>query len=395
MGRHASIFNFQLSTFNFPLKQTAKTSNLDNFVYAVHKWCGLVAGLFIMMLSSTGTLLLFNDEIDTATNAEMVKVSAEGPRLSADQLVTALVQKYPDASLSSTIVYPGAPDRAPMTQLRQDGKNWWVYQDPATGAVLGQREPNETLMKQILHIHEHLTLGQSGHAILLVVGIALILLVVTGVWYYRASLLSVFKIGVRNRNTYLANSDLHKLVGVLSFLFLLLMAVTGSFMHWEKVEQMFEPEPAAATKPEAPKSDPVAPNYTKLSLAKSLQIAEKAIPNFTPAQIKYPKVAGGNVVIAGTRPESNRLLGVYTSSVEINPASGEVVKVEHAEDGDFEANAEAMVEQIHFGHYGGLLTQLLYGLGGMGLGTMTVTGFVIWWKKRKFPKKKEKAVRMA
>lgn len=373
----------------------AKTSNLDNLVYAIHKWCGLIAGLFILMLSITGTMLIFNDEIDTATNADMVKVDPEGPRLSSDELVQSLVQQYPDAALSSTLLYPDAPDRAPMTQLRQDGKNWWVYQNPATGVVLGQREPNETLMKEILHIHEHLTLGQTGHAILLVVGIALILMVLTGLWHYRNSLLSVFKIGVRNRNTYLANSDLHKLTGVLSFLFLLLMAVTGSFMHWEKVERMFEPKEApAAARPEEPKVEPAAPDYTRLSLARSLQTAEKAVPNFTPAQIKYPKDADGTVTIAGTRPESNRLLGVYTSSVEINPTNGEVVKVEHAEDGDFETNAEAFMEQVHFGHYGGILIQLLYGLGGIGLGTMTVTGFVIWWKKRKFPKR-AKTLRMA
>lgn len=373
----------------------AKTSNFDNLVYAIHKWCGLIAGLFILMLSITGTLLIFNDEIDTATNADMVKVNPEGQRLSTDDLVQSLVRQYPEASLSSTFLYPGVPDRAPMTQLRQDDKNWWVYQNPATGAVLGQREPNETLMKEILHIHEHLTLGQTGHAILLVVGIALILMVLTGLWYYRNSLLSVFKIGVRNRNTYLANSDLHKLTGVLSFVFLLLMAVTGSFMHWEKVERMFEPKEApAAAQPEAPKAEPTSPDYTRLSLARSLETAEKAIPDFTPAQIKYPKDAGGSVTIAGTRPESNRLLGVYTSSVEINPGSGEVVKVQHAEDRDFEANAEAFMEQVHFGHYGGILIQLLYGLGGIGLGTMTVTGFVIWWKKRKFPTK-AKAVRMA
>ncbi len=373
----------------------ARTSNLDNLVYAIHKWSGLIFGLFILMFSVTGTLLIFNDEIDTATNAEMVTVDPASQRLSVDDLVAALVQKYPDASLSSTFLYPGAPDRAPMTQLRQEGKNWWVYQNPATGAILGKREPNETLMKQILHIHEHLTLGQTGHAILLVVGLSLIVLVLSGLWYYRKSLLSVFKIGVRNRNAYLVNSDLHKLTGVLSFLFLLLMGVTGSFMHWEKVERMFEPQPVAEAKSEVPKAEPIAPDYTQLSLAKSLQTAEGTIPNFVPAQIKYPKAADGNVVIAGTRPESNRLLGVYTSSVEINPVNKEVIKVEHAEDENFESNAEAFMEQVHFGHFGGLFIQLLYGLGGIGLGTMTVTGFVIWWKKRGFERKKMKTVRMA
>lgn len=375
----------------------AKSFNLDNLVYAIHKWSGLIFGLFLLMLSVTGTLLIFNDEIDTATNAEMVKVDPSGHRLPVDDLVTALVQKYPEASLGSTFLYPGLPDRAPMTELSLEGTRYWVYQNPATGAVLGQRERNETLMKQILHIHEHLTLGQTGHAILLIVGLSLIVLVLSGLWHYRKSLLSVFKIGVRNRNAYLVNSDLHKLTGVLSFVFLLLMAVTGSFMHWEKVEGMFEPEPTAEAKPEAPKAETVAPDYARLPLAQSLKTAEGAIPNFVPAQIKYPKAADGNVTIAGTRPESNRLLGVYTSSVEINPTNGEVVEMKHAEDRDFEANAEAFMEQVHFGHYGGILIQLLYGLGGIGLGIMAVTGFVIWWKKRNFPKPKTnaKAVRVA
>lgn len=355
-------------------------------IYALHKWFGLVAGLFLLMLSVTGVMLVFNEEIDTFTNQEVVLVKGEGSRLPAEQLVKALVDQYPNATLGTTFLYPGESDRAVMTELTIDKVRWWVYQHPATGAILGERERNSTFMKEVLHLHEHLTLGDTGHVILLIVGISLLGLVVTGVWYYRKSLLSVFKVGVRNKNTFLLSSDLHKFVGVMSFVFLFIIAATGVFMHWEKVERMLGEKPSAAP---AAKAEVLAPDYTILPLENSLKVAAAALEGFVPAQIKYPKAADGNVIVAGTRPESNPLLGKYPSSVEINAGSGEVVKIEHLEDRDLEANAETAMEQIHFGHYGGLFVQLLYGLGGIGLSTMTITGFVLWWKKRR-PKKKAK-----
>jgi uncharacterized iron-regulated membrane protein len=364
----------------------------DATVYALHKWFGLVAGLFLLMLSVTGVMLVFNEEIDTVSNKEVVLVQEAGTRLPAEELVKTLVDKYPEASLGATFLYPDSPNRAVMTELTIDKVRWWVYQSPATGVILGSRERNTTFMKKVLHLHEHLTLGDTGHVILLFVGISLLGLVVTGVWYYRKSLFSVFKVGVRNKNAFLINSDLHKLVGVLSFFFLFITAATGVFMHWEKVERMLGEAPAASPTPQA---EVKAPDYAALPLENSLRVAATAIEGFVPAQIKYPKAAGGNVVVAGVRPESNRLLGEYPSSVEVDLTSGEVVKIEHLEDRDLESNAEAAVEQIHFGHYGGLFVQLLYGLGGIGLSTMTITGFVLWWKKRRSKKKAKKVVSMA
>lgn len=367
-------------------------SSLNDIVYALHKWFGLVAGLFLLMLSVTGVMLVFNEEIDTFTNQEVVLVEEGGVRLPTEELVKVLVELHPEASLGSTFLYPGAPNRAVMTELTIEKVRWWVYQNPATGAILGERERNSTFMKEVLHLHEHLTLGNSGHVVLLLVGISLLGLVLTGVWYYRKSLFSVFKVGVRNKNAFLINSDLHKLVGVSSFVFLFVMAATGVFMHWEKVERMLGEAPAAAPTPAV---EVQAPDYGALPLESSVKAAAAALEGFVPAVIKYPKSADGNVVVAGVRPESNVLLGKFPTSVEVSPATGEVVKIEHLEDRDLEANAEMAMEQIHFGHFGGLFIQLLYGLGGIGLSTMTITGFVLWWKKRRPKKKAKKAMSMA
>lgn len=95
----------------------------------------------------------------------------------------------------------------------------------------------------------------------------------------------------------------------------------------------------------------------------------------------YPHTADEALVIRGTRPESNRLVGKFNTSILFDPSTSAIKEIQHKEDGDIEANMESSVEQLHFGEYGGWFTKILYGLGGMGLCVMTITGFVIWWKK--------------
>lgn len=356
-----------------------KTSNLDKTVYAFHKWFGLIAGLFILMLSLTGIVLLFDDEIDTTLNADLVKVTPSGAKLPYDSLLTNLKVKYPSATLNFTNLATGKPDRAVMTALSIGKERIWVHQNPYTGAVVGERPFDGVLVKKILRVHEHLTLGDTGHAILLLVGLSLIGLVVTGLWYYRKSLLSVFKIGIRTRTTLLKYSDLHKLTGVLSFVFLFMIAVTGSFMHWEKAERLFGDSPARS---QEPKSEPLKAAELTIGIDKALVAAATEIKGFEAVVVNYPKSKDNPLTIRGNRPESNLLLGKFGVEIQTDLVSGKIIKTEFSEDADIEGKLEALMEQAHFGKFGGLFIKLLYTFGSLGLSTMTISGFVIWWKKK-------------
>jgi uncharacterized iron-regulated membrane protein len=357
-----------------------KTSNLDKTVYSFHKWFGLIAGLFILMLSLTGIVLLFDDETDALLNADLVKVTPGTAKLPYDSLLTNLKAKYPTASLNFTDLAIDESDRSVMTVISVGRERTWVHQNPYTGAVIGERPFDGVFVKKILRIHEHLTLGDSGHAILLLVGLSLIGLVVTGLWYYRKSLLSVFKIGIRSKTNYLKYSDLHKLIGVMSFVFLFIMGVTGSFMHWEKVERLFGEGPPRR---QETKSEPLNAADLNVNIDKALATAAAQIKGFEPAMVNYPKSKDGALTIRGNRPETNKLIGKFGVEVQIDGSSGKIIKTEFSEDADSEKKLEGFMEQAHFGKFGGLFSKLLYAFGSLGLSIMTISGFFIWWSKRK------------
>lgn len=354
----------------------------DKNVYTLHKWFGVISGLFLLMLSLTGVILLYDESIDQLMNPGLTQVKPAPSRLSVDSSIQLVKKEFPTAELSGVLLQSRKPKLANVVEITQGKTRILVHQNPYTGQILGSRERDKTLHRRILVLHEHLTIGPWGHFILFFVGLCLLGLVLTGLWYYRRSLLTVFKIGVRRGNSQRLNADLHKLTGVSIFLFLLLMGGTGTFMHWEKVERLFgEEEERPAPPPSvAPKASSL-PTET-FSFDQSIQKAIAAVPHFTPEYLAFSK-DGSPYAVRGSRPESKQILGKFNTEVLFDAHSGELLSVAHKEDRDLEANFEASIEQLHFGKYGGWISQLIYAIGGLGLAVMAFTGYVIWLKKQK------------
>jgi uncharacterized iron-regulated membrane protein len=179
----------------------------DKTVFAWHKWLGLFVGVFTLFLSITGSLLLFKDEIDTLMAPELVKITPAQKKFPLDSMLSVLKQNYPQAILKETVLYTSHPAHAVVTEMTLNNERQWVYWNPYTNQINGVRKSEELFMNEVLEWHEELTVGEFGHLFLFVVGLALLGSVVSGLWYYRKSLLKVFKIGVRSRNTYLFNAD--------------------------------------------------------------------------------------------------------------------------------------------------------------------------------------------
>jgi uncharacterized iron-regulated membrane protein len=358
----------------------------DKNVYTLHKWFGLISGLFLLMLSLTGIILLYDESLDRMFNPGLTQVAPAGDRLSPDSLLNVVKKQFPTAKIGGLLLQTQHPNWATVADVSEGKKRLLVHQNPYTGAVLGSRENDKTLHRQILKIHEHLTIGPWGHFILFIVGLCFIGLVVTGLWYYRRSLFGVYKVGIRKTNTYIYNADLHKLTGVSIFLFLLVMGGTGTFMHWEKVERLFGEEEGERRRPEAPIMAPetkATASTEAYTLETLIQKASAEVPNFVPQFVAMPREPQDPIAIRGSRPESKRILGKFNTEVSFDSRNGKLLEVKHKEDGDFEANLEASIEQIHFGKYGGWISQLIYALGSLGLAIMAFTGYVIWLRKGK------------
>jgi uncharacterized iron-regulated membrane protein len=348
---------------------------MDKLIYKLHRILGLIGGLFILMLSLTGCVLLFDNAIDGWLSPGTVVVQPGDQRQPLDAVLGTLRRQYPAHQLHTLSLYATQPDRALRADLRQGKQRTWAYINPYTGAFLGARDADNTFVRKTRQLHEHLLAPPVGDFILFIVGLCLIGSVLTGTWYYRRSLLSVFSIGVRwNKPKRLVYGDLHKYLGVVSLLFLLLMGATGTFFHWEHLERAFDD---AVTKPrEQPAAGPL-PSVDAL-----LATSAANVPGFVAEAITFPDALNKPLVVRGNGADANPLLGKFTAAVEFDATSGVVGKVFRASEADLEYKAEHIFEELHFGRFGGVFTKLLYLVLALAMTVVTATGLLIWWVKR-------------
>jgi uncharacterized iron-regulated membrane protein len=348
---------------------------MDKLVYKLHRILGLVGGLFIIMLSLTGCVLLFDNAIDGWLNPSVVVVQPGGERQPVDMVLGTLRKQYPTGQLRNLILYPNQPNRALRADLRNGKQRLWAYVNPYTGTFLGERDAETVFVRKVHELHEHLLAPPYGDVVLFIVGLCLVGSVLTGTWYYRRSLLSVFRIGVRwSKPKRLVYGDLHKYLGVASLLFLLLMGATGTFFHWEHLERALDD---AVTKPREKPPVAALPSVDAL-LAKSAA----NVPGFVAEVVNFPDALGKPVVVRGNGADASPLLGKFTSAVEFDAETGAATKVFQASEADLEYQAEHVFEELHFGRFGGVFTKLLYFVLALAMTIVTATGLLIWWVKR-------------
>ncbi|GAB3014573.1 PepSY-associated TM helix domain-containing protein [Spirosoma pulveris] len=348
----------------------------DKAIYRYHRIFGLIGGLFILLLTVTGSILVVEKQVDTLLNPNLTQVEPVGQRQSYNRLVATLSQQYPGAQVRN-IRLSDSPSEAVRADLMDKGERIWVSINPYTGAIIGARNAETTLIRRARELHENLLLEPVGGFVMGLAGICLLGSVLTGTWYYRRSLLSVFKIGVRwNKAPRIVYADIHKWLGVVALLFMLMMSATGIFFHWEQIERKFGDGPRPENKEIAPISLSTIPVDAAMASAKA------SITDFQPQLIDFPKPGDTTLVIRGNRPGSLRMLGKYNVSATVDARNGHYVSGFDARDADLEYIAEHIFEELHFGRYGGLVTQVLYILLAMATATVTVTGLFLWFLKK-------------
>ena len=214
---------------------------LRKALFQIHLWTGLGVGLYIVMISVTGSVLVYRSELRRTFNPEPRVVAASGPRLSEEALIETTRRTYPDHAVE-VWTNPDDPTHAVTMSVRQSGgERQQQFFDPYTGEYLGNALPaGWRLTTWLLDLHDNLLAGETGRAVNGVGAILMVMLSVTGaiIWWpgvqgWRRSLL----IDVR-ANWRRLNWSLHSACGVWTLLFIFMWGVTGTYLAY--------PEPFAA-----------------------------------------------------------------------------------------------------------------------------------------------------
>src|SRR5476649_2638660 len=105
---------------------------LRRWLLALHQWVGLAAGIFLIVISVSGSALVFENEIDRALNPSTSYVTPGGSPLAVETLIARVKALYPSDQVTGVRI-ADKPDQAYEFSLRS---RQGAMVNPYTGDVL-------------------------------------------------------------------------------------------------------------------------------------------------------------------------------------------------------------------------------------------------------------------
>lgn len=345
-------------------------------LFRIHGILGLVTGLLLLVISLSGSILVFSDELDEAWHPSLLTVQTRAQPLSLDQLYRQARADFPQFSYLRFRRLPVSPTQAVEVSL-ENGEAWWLaYYDPYTGQLLGQRDARTHFFGWLLGLHYSLLAGKTGELLVGVLSVCLLFLVATGTIVYRKHVWKVltFRHSFRFSNWRITSSSLHRLVGVWSLVFNLVMALTGFWM----LRLVFLPDTDAAEKKMIPGNQPFA-----VSLDSLREVSRQLLPGFRVSRIQLPKKAEDKITFYGEVKGQHPLFSEYSNSIAFDPLTGQASSVVSVSTQAITDQWDAMAYPLHAGKFGGLLVKGLYSLLGLTPAALSFTGFLLWWRRKR------------
>src|SRR5580658_3457662 len=143
---------------------------LRRAIFQLHLWSGIGVGLYVLMISVTGSVLVYRNELYRAATPDPIVVTASGARLTDEQLKAAAVRAWPGYT-ALFVSQPHNPDEAVSIslkgrgdRLRNSSKNRFF--NPYTGADLGDSIPlGIWAVSKLLSLHDDLLGGTTGRKV--------------------------------------------------------------------------------------------------------------------------------------------------------------------------------------------------------------------------------------
>ncbi len=351
---------------------------MRKIVLAVHRYLGLMLGLFLLVSGVTGSAIVFSREFDSALNPALLHVSEQPLRASIDDVMTNIKRLSPERVLTS-VHLPRSPNDAVEVLIKDSALR--IYANPYTGEVLGTRQANRSLTGFLIDLHVHLLAGKTGEQVQGWAGVGAIVLCILGAWLWwprPGHWKRAFSIKGR-ASAFRFWFDIHRVVGACTLAFLLVTTATGAALalYNSVTEPALVILTGQGTRQTAPKSATKVGSH--VSLDSLLKQATLLFPSAQITRLTLPVTAHGAVGIRMRLPGEIHQFG--RTFVWFNQYDGSLLRVDNALTAHLSVRIQSWLFPLHTGVYGGLLTQWMQVLVGLSLSLLTLSGPWLWFKK--------------
>lgn len=373
-------------------KQKSRFSKVNAWL---HLWLGLASGIVVFIMGITGCILVFEHEIKDMTSP-WLKVEAQSADkvLPPSKIYAAVKKALPEKDIHG-LWYNGL-DKTIKVDVESDSL---IYVNPYNGKITGMVD-HEDFFHEIDEGHRYVWLGKEvGTAVTSWATLIFFFLLISGIilWFpkkwNKTTVNSSFKIKWNAKFKRL-NYDLHNVLGFYSLLLAFLIALTGLIMsfHWvrestywitggftnekEKKEVVAESKPDTLSKPKYDVLTAADIIFEKVRNEIAKQNKEEVI-------IHFPEEPKDNIYACTDMHNGNwRDLYFDQKTLELLPNSRKYIGDEKFHDWMSRSNYS-----LHVGAIGGLTTKIIYFTASLLCASLPITGFYIWWGRKKKTKK--------
>lgn len=355
---------------------------------AIHGWLGLPIWAFLFFICLTGTIATISQEIVWVIEpaARSNPPDANANYLTYTQILERVEQQAPGTRVMFIEVPVKKQYALEFYVGRPDGSERTIYVNPYTGTIQGEKSTFD--LRQLLReLHGWLLIPftanySPGWYIVSAMSIPLMGSLISGLFVYKKFWRGFLRPRLRtNQGRRVFWGDFHRLAGLWSIPFILIMSVTAL---WFLIEAALYDTgykvPGEIEHPHVPRNQVLTGSTRQsvhtISPDRAIEIARGNFPNLKPAYIELPMGAFDPIEIAGRSAYPLLFEIAY-----ISPYNGKVLAARGISHRSKVAFVTESMRPLHTGDFAGLWLKFLYFFCGALLTTISLSGMLVWTKR--------------
>ena len=354
----------------------------------LHLYLGLSVGVLLTIINLSGSMLVYYPQIDLLLNpANDATTNIKTPNW--DQAYNTLRANFPSKQgpwrLENTGINSVIPARYynPTETKEQGFAPLMVWLSSSSDKVIRKNYWGKYLVTWMYNLHFSLLTGATGTLVVGYIGIASIVLLISGffAWFPKpGQWVKALKFKSRSSKIGLLY-DWHKLIGLTFCIPLLALTVTGVMLAIPK-----QTDPiltALVSDINSPPKTQIQPSkQTDISLSEAVLIAEKALPNARLAWIETPSDLNAiyRLRFQTVNDPSYRFPHSY---IEVNALTGKLESVFNIDKQSTASKIKNWMHPLHDGSIGGNILKVIWVLSGFGSAALFIIGVYRWLVRTK------------
>lgn len=349
-------------------------------LFQVHMWAGIVIALYLVAISASGSILVFQRNIED--NAPRLDPKVTAP-FTYQQIVDVAQRAFPGEPLS--IIDMRSSERRVVTVGLRDGKyERVVYVDTVSGRIVGQYvlQKRHAFMASLEDLHKNLLGGLRGGEVDGIGGALLFLMAISGLILWWPGLKSWTR-GLKvkwNARWTRVNWDLHRAFGFWALLLIGMWGITGTYFIFsgpvQKAISVVFPMPHFRQKASDWK-----PGQPLHSVDTYILKAKRAYPHSERAYVFMDVYRSGGVVKIFLSRDPQRPMVLLEDVIAFQPTTLKVLSNISTSNLNLVERLSLAVYSIHAGDFGGTVSKIFWFALGLIPAFLAVTGVLMWWNR--------------